>query len=85
MPSLQGATAMAERDFPTILQDCEPTGDILLQCGSQYDPTTFFVAFSATCASGNVTLQVGRALCWCSRAERWVVRAQSASLLCCAT
>lgn len=60
MPSLQGATAMAERDFPTILHDCEPTGDILLQCGSQYDPTTFFVAFSATCASGNVTLQVGR-------------------------
>lgn len=51
---------MAERDFPTILQNCEPTGDIVLQCGSQYDPTTFFVAFSATCASGNVTLQVGR-------------------------
>lgn len=60
-PCLQGATAMAMRDFPTILQDCEPTGDIKLQCGSQYDATTFFVAFVAKCASGNVTLQVGGA------------------------
>lgn len=59
-PHAQGATDKAQRDFPLVLQACRPTGEVLLRCGSQYDPTTFFVAFAADCAGGRKTLQVGR-------------------------